>query len=209
MDENQQKAISQVEKLVASGNPISLEIGSGSRASRNGWVTIDRNSHCDIRWDLRHGIPFPDESIEIVYSSHFLEHLTYEECQVFLDESLRVLKRGGMFSVSVPNVRIYAQAYLDDSRDISDFIVFKPAFKQTHSRIDYLNYITYMDGHHKYMFDEENLVNILAQKGFDHVRLREFDPELDSPHRNYESIYAIAGKPSKLMASDSVVTDRD
>jgi len=40
------------------------------------------------------------------------------------------------------------------------------------------------------MFDEENLVFILKSKGFRNVRLREFDPSLDMPERDIESIYA-------------------
>jgi hypothetical protein len=51
-----------------------------------------------------------------------------------------------------------------------------------------------MDGHHKYMFDEENLLHILQAKGFKNVRLRDFDPELDIKERDFESIYAEAEK---------------
>jgi hypothetical protein len=51
-----------------------------------------------------------------------------------------------------------------------------------------------MAGEHKYMFDEENLVFILKSKGFRNVRLREFDPSLDMPERDIESIYAEAEK---------------
>ena len=37
----------------------------------------------------------------------------------------------------------------------------KPGQCETGSRIDQLNYTAYMGGEHKYMFDNENLVNIL------------------------------------------------
>jgi hypothetical protein len=47
-----------------------------------------------------------------------------------------------------------------------------------------------MDGHHKYMFDDSNLVFILKSKGFKNVRLREFDPDLDVKERDPISIYA-------------------
>ena len=51
-----------------------------------------------------------------------------------------------------------------------------------------------MDGHHKYMFDEENLLFLLKSKGFRNVHLREFDPDLDLEKRDFESIYAEANK---------------
>jgi hypothetical protein len=51
-----------------------------------------------------------------------------------------------------------------------------------------------MDGHHKYMFDEENLVYILISHGFKNVKVRDFDINIDMLDRDFESIYAIANK---------------
>ena len=55
--------------------------------------------------------------------------------------------------------------------------------------IDFVNYIAYMDGHHRHMFDEKNLVKVLESACFKNVHLRDFDPDLDMPERAYESIY--------------------
>ena len=173
---------------------IFLEVGAGDKKGSNGWITIDMTRNCDIFWDLRKGIPFPNESVSKIYSSHFFEHLTFKEGQIFLDECLRVLIPGGTFSICVPNARIYIEAYLNRSElDIDKFFGYKPAYNNT-TRIDYVNYTAYMDGHHKYMFDEENLVYLLKAKGMKNVRLREFDPLLDLKVRDFESIYAIAEK---------------
>ena len=60
--------------------------------------------------------------------------------------------------------------------------------------LDQINYIAYMDGHHKYLFDEENLINTLLTAGFKFAQLRNFDSNLDSKGRDYESIYALAKK---------------
>jgi len=51
-----------------------------------------------------------------------------------------------------------------------------------------------MDGHHKYMFDEENIIVILKKAGFKHVMLRDFDKTLDLEVRNFQSIYVKAEK---------------
>ena len=172
-------------------NEIFLELGAGNKKGSSGWSTIDMKKKCDIFWDLRKGIPFPDESVSKIYSSHFFEHLTFKEGQIFLDECLRVLIPGGTFSVCVPNARIHIEAYLNSGLDTD--LLFKPAFNNT-TKIDYVNYTAYMDGVHKYMFDEENLVYILKAKGMKNVHLREFDPLLDLKARDFESIYAIAEK---------------
>jgi hypothetical protein len=64
----------------------------------------------------------------------------------------------------------------------------------TGSLLDQVNYIAYMDGHHSYMFDRENLVNTLKKAPFHEVSLRAFDEALDLKKRDFESIYAIAIK---------------
>jgi len=170
-----------------------LEFGAGDRKGVNGWITMDIARDSDIFWDVRRGIPFPDGSVSKIYSSHFMEHLTFKEGQRFLKECKRVLRRGGIFSVCVPNARLYLEAYvmnrsLDENRY---FGLNKSAFNRT-TRIDYANYTAYMDGQHKYMFDEENLLFIMNSIGFQRVRRRVFNPELDREIRDFESIYAEA-----------------
>src|SRR5262245_4176420 len=89
-------------------DPIRLEVGAGC-GGRPGWLTLDKNGQCDLFWDLHRGIPFPDGSLDALYSSHFLEHLSYDEIRAFLSESLRALRDGGTFSVCVPNARLYLE----------------------------------------------------------------------------------------------------
>ena len=120
---------------------------------------------------------------------------SFKQGQRFLDECLRVLRPGGKFSICVPNARIYIEAYLRNV-DLNEILLsnmYKPAYNHT-TRIDYVNYMAYMDGHHKYMFDEENRIYILKSKGMRNVRLREFNPSLDLKERDFESIYAEAEK---------------
>jgi predicted SAM-dependent methyltransferase len=107
-----------------------------------------------------------------------------------LSECLRVMVPDGKFSICVPNARIYLEAYFNDGAfDRTQFLQYEPAYNRT-TRIDYVNYIAYMNEDHKYMFDKENLVHLLEQRGFRNVRLRAFDPSLDKKERELESIYA-------------------
>ncbi len=101
-----------VAELVASGRPLRIELGEPA-AGRNGWITIDVTETCDLCWDLRQGLPFPDACLEAIYSSHFFEHLGYDEGQSLLRECLRTLKPGGTFSICVPNAALYIAAYLN------------------------------------------------------------------------------------------------
>lgn len=181
-----------IRHLLQAKTPLCVEVGGGDRKGKNGWLNIDISKKCDLYWDLRHGLPFPDNSLARIYSSHFMEHLTFEEGQVFLAECKRALAPGGSFSITVPNARLYIDLYVKGG-DWDASRVFKYAFNKT-TPIDYVNYIAYMAGHHKYMFDQENLLHLLRTKGFRNVRTRPFDASIDSESRDYESIYAEAEK---------------
>jgi predicted SAM-dependent methyltransferase len=177
-------------RLLRNGAAPSIEVGAGNKRGSPPWITIDVTSGCDIYWDLRRGIPFPNATVQNIYSSHFLEHLSYAEIQIFLDECKRVLRPNGKFLICVPNARMYLEAYVS-GRTLDTDAFYQPGYNRT-TRIDYVNYTAYMAGQHKYMFDEENLVFILRAKGFKNARLRAFDPALDMQERDFESIYAEA-----------------
>lgn len=182
--------------LVSSGqnNGINLEIGAGAKKGKDNWVTLDLNTECDLYWDLMLPLPFPENSLEMIYSSHVLEHFYYRDLTRLLDDCYKVLKKNGRFSACVPDASIYVEGYTNPKEFIvEDYCKYTPAFSYN-SEIDYLNYIAYMDGNHRYMFDSKNLVVILEKTGFKNVRLRQFDPLLDKPERDYESLYVEAEK---------------
>lgn len=184
----------QLNSLRESGREISLDLGGGDRKGTNGWLTVDMTHNCDLYWDLRLGIPFDDNSVSRIYSSHMFEHLTYEEGQGLLNECMRALKPGGSFSIVVPNAGMYIEGYMGQRELPEEYFGWEPAYNRT-TRIDALNYVAYMAGEHKYMFDQENLLHILTAKGFVNVSARAFDPETDMQERDFESIYAIGYKP--------------
>lgn len=172
---------------------IFLELGSGPKKGKNGWVTIDLWG-ADINHDLRKGIPLNDNSIDKIYTSHMFEHIPFKELKIFIIECFRVLKVGGELSVSVPNARLYINSYVKKENFRDPKNMYHPAIINTGSWIDQLNYIAYLDGLHHYMFDEENLINTLKLAPFSKVNLRNYDDNLDKSKRKLESIYASAIK---------------
>jgi predicted SAM-dependent methyltransferase len=168
------------------GGDVCLELGAGAKAGRGTWLTVDMNGQCDIYCDLTRGIPFPAESVSRIYSSHFFEHLTPEEATACVGECLRVLKRGGEFSIAVPNARVYLDAYLSGAPVQVDVGAKTP--------LDYLRFVAYCGGGHKNMFDGDSLLEFLRSGGLKNVSLRGFDRELDLEVRDWETIYAVGYK---------------
>ena len=173
---------------------LKLELGSGPKQGTDGWITVDMDPACDLYWDLRHGIPFENGSVEMIYSQHLFEHLSFPQIQALLAECVRVLADGGTFSICVPNARLYIDAYLGLTEIPREhFDQWPPAYNNT-TAIDALNYVAYMEDEHKYMFDEVNLLHILRSAGLRDATLRPFDPNLDSESRRYGSLHASARK---------------
>jgi predicted SAM-dependent methyltransferase len=178
-----------IDALMESNNPVKLELGADQNRGIVGWTYVDMNGQCDLTLDLLQPLPFPDNCVEMIYSSHLLEHFRYPDLINLLNECLRILKPGGIFSAAIPNARLYLEAYHNPADfDPSLFCRYEPAYHY-HSKIDYVNYMAYMDGHHHYMFDEDNIDAILRKTGFKTVRPREFDKNLDMEVRNFQTIY--------------------
>lgn len=55
-----------------------------------------------------------DSTVDVVFSSNLLEHLTDAELVTCLSEVKRVLKKGGLFITMQPNYRLAYKTYFDD-----------------------------------------------------------------------------------------------
>jgi predicted SAM-dependent methyltransferase len=170
-----------------------LEIGCGA-SRKPGFITSDLSLGTDFPFDLRLGLPFPDASLDFIYSEHVLEHLTFSDIMPLLRDCHRALKPAGVLSVVVPNARIYLEAYLrPDGFDPGLYCTYDTGLLLK-TRLDYVNYMSYMGGEHRHMFDEESTLALLKEAGFREARLRAFDPALDQESRRYESLYAEGAK---------------
>jgi SAM-dependent methyltransferase len=62
--------------------------------------------------NLERGLPFASDSIDVVYHSHFLEHLDRDAARKFLLEVKRVLKLGGVQRIVVPDLEQAVRGYM-------------------------------------------------------------------------------------------------
>lgn len=100
-----------------------------------------------------------------------------------------------LFSICAPNARLYIQAYLDGKHFLEDDSAYRLGLPDAGSIIDQAGYIACTgESKHAFIFDEENLLNILKISGFSSCSLRDFDPRIDLEPRRRGSIFAIAYK---------------
>lgn len=97
-----------------------LNVGSSHRAYP-GFENIDRERGPGVRvLDVRLGLPYPNDSVEVIVCSHVLEHFhPFKELPFVLNEFRRVLQPGGTLRLAVPDLGKLAQAYM-----AKDFVAF-------------------------------------------------------------------------------------
>jgi predicted SAM-dependent methyltransferase len=91
---------------------INLDIGSGGKSQDSRFIGVDAFAEdADVKalmWDL----PYEDESVDSIYSSHTLEHTSKYMVVPTLREWRRVLKPGGRIQLIVPDLEWSAKLWL-------------------------------------------------------------------------------------------------
>lgn len=175
------------------GSPeLRLHLGSGF-VPKDGWIDIDlAGARVDLVWNLKHGIPFPDASVDAVFHEHLLEHLTLQAGFQLTGECHRALKPGGVLRVAVPDAGACLRSYAGTGDP--DWALSRP------TRMLAVQALFYEHGHHA-MYDEQLLVGVLAAAGFVDVAAREFgdsrlSPAPDTEMRRDGTLYVEGVKPS-------------
>jgi len=82
---------------------VNLDIGCASKTEKNHYGIDNRDCGQAIIWDVTNGLPFPNDSVDKIRTSHFLEHLSVDEEIEFFKEVLRVLKVKGNMENRLPH----------------------------------------------------------------------------------------------------------
>lgn len=139
---------------------MKLHLGCGRRFIP-GFVHMDLSpdGHIDILGDVG-SIPLPDESADLIYASHVLEHFGRYEYREVLAEWFRVLSPNGVLRLSVPDFAACAALYYESGfADRLSGLTGLLVGGQRNSN-DY----------HKMVFDETSLKKDLLAAGFTTVR---------------------------------------
>jgi len=112
-----------------------INIGCGGRPLE-GFINIDQDSLPQLRdryperefsddlviqnWDI-FSLPITDGEVEEVRADGLLEHLSFKEEPAFLYEVHRVMQKGGVFTLSVPDFEETCKAWLSAKDDWQDF----------------------------------------------------------------------------------------
>lgn len=159
--------------------------------------------------NLANGIPFENDSIDVVYHSHLFEHLDKPVAFGFLIEIKRVLKKGGILRISVPDMEFLTRQYLEhvdlchqNPNAMGDHDQFlEPLIEQSVRReaagaahqkplIRWLDNFLFGDARkrgetHQWMYDQFNLSFLLKQAGFNNIVVQQYNTSLVANWNEY------------------------
>jgi len=133
--------------------------------------------------DIVKGLPIADESVELLYCSHVLEHITLEELRIALKNCYRHLQLGGIFRLVVPDLEVMAKTYINSntSEAAHEFMRITWLGKE-HRQRDIVSFLKdWLAGNnHLWMYDYNSLSLELSKAGFQNIRRAKFgDCDID------------------------------
>jgi SAM-dependent methyltransferase len=158
---------------------------------------------------------YDDNSVDIAYSSHTLEHLTLRSADLFLKEAYRCLKPGGVFRVVVPDLYKICKRYIDEYEqategDPTKFVMWAINMHREGQYGDKIGFFKKMiyekQGYphqHKFMYDVKSLTERFKQIGFVEMRSKVYGEseyiaaikDVEGKEESYLSVYLEAKKP--------------
>ena len=159
--------------------------------------------HASIHYaDATRRIPLPTGAAEVLYASHMLEHLDRVKAREFLREAMRVLSPGGTLRLSVPDLKIQVERYLNH-QDADAFL--DGAYldlEKPHGLKGRLAFLLFGGRQHQWIYDGESLSRLLTEAGFDRPEIMPAGKtRIPSPgglnlrEREEESVYVEALRP--------------
>jgi predicted SAM-dependent methyltransferase len=97
---------------------------------------------------------FKDETVDLIYASHCLEHFPHATVHLVLAEWFRVLKKGGILRLSIPDFDLLLKIYQDSGRDVYSIMG------------GLMGGQDYKYNFHMVIFNQTSVTNLLKTAGF-------------------------------------------
>lgn len=156
---------------------MKLHLGCGKKHIP-GWTHVDvvPLAHIDLCHPIDRLPMIQDNTVEVIYACHVLEHFMRKEIAGVLSEWHRVLKPGGVLRISVPNFNAIAKWYREGG-DLNDVMGLLFGGQ------------TYLYNFHYTVFDAKTLEEALITAGFVGLRLYDWRDTEHADMDDYSQAY--------------------
>ncbi len=171
-----------------------LQLGSGP-FPMEGWLNTDLRHNQNTAWmNAAETYPFTNESFDYIFTEHLFEHLTFEQESIMLQQSFRVLKKGGKIRIATPDLAFLIKLYNPSTQIEKDYVNWsinryyslkpmKAAFEEKDFNKVFVINNFFSDWGHQIIHDFSSLELMLKKAGFASVSLQKVGISSD-PHLN-------------------------
>lgn len=135
---------------------MKLHLGCGKRDFGKDWIHIDGGNFEHLHSHDIVNLPFEDNSVDLIYSSHVIEYFDRTEVVDVLKKWHRVLKPNGTLRLAVPNFGIMSLLYVEENLSLDNFL------GPLYGKMPMGNSTIY----HKTVYDFQSLKTVLEGCGF-------------------------------------------
>lgn len=166
-----------VRRWLRAKNKKYLQVGGGHHIkSGEEWLNADLIGG-DIYLNASKKLPFPDHSLDIIFTEQFFEHLPQENGINFLNEAYRVLKTGGILRQATPDLEKLVTLYQNNNENVALSTAVNRHLRNHRKNVDYakatgcqfINDIFRLWGH-QFIYDQASLETITEEAGFKKIR---------------------------------------
>ena len=144
--------------------------------------------------DVIKGLPVENNSVDLVYSSHVLEHMSYLEMKRALREIYRILKPGGIFRLVVPDLTFFITNYCNEVLNPEASHLAAENFLKGTILGEYSppkNFFLLLrkilgNSQHKWMYDFESLSHALSMERFTSIRRASYNDSIEMAFQDVE-----------------------
>jgi ubiquinone/menaquinone biosynthesis C-methylase UbiE len=141
--------------------------------------------------DIVAGLPVPDNSCQVVYCSHILEHLALDDFRLALKNTYKILAYDGVFRFVMPDLEFIINNYIGDPTHHAAINLMRSTLlgKEKRSRgLQGLIYLWLNNSQHLWMWDYKSMQFELQQAGFTNIRRAGFG---DSSHAIFQEVESL------------------
>ena len=144
-------------------------------------------------------LPFPTDSVDIIFSCHVIEHLYYKKFRAFMKESSRILKDGGLHIIMTPSLTRLIDALYNNKE-------LKPKLLKGHEKLagieldaaTFLNRMMNTYYGHKFLHDLESISRVAKASGYSNSRIISIPEITDEVIKNYANMRESRGNRWKI-----------
>lgn len=172
---------------------IKINFGCFKQMFAHGWINVDildlsqyandeglKFKYLDI---TEQPLTWNDDTVNLIYHSHLVEHLPFEVCVMFLNECYRILKPKGLMRLTTPDLQVLLDKYND--KEMSEFTNAQPngynKFDSESLKLSFMLFGNFKSGYnqtfyrgHFMCYDEEGLIELLLKVGFSDIKRMKF-----------------------------------